>query len=246
MTIRQHIPNLFTLGNLVCGSIAIIHVLQFGFDTWAVLLIFVAGILDVFDGAVARALGVSNPIGKQLDSLADVVSFGLAPSVIAFSMLEVQLPTELQWLKYLALLNVVCAALRLARFNISTDQSSDFSGMPSPANGIFWGSIAAVAWEMSVRSGMNISIPSYSFIIVLLLISSLLMVAPVRMFSFKFKKGGFAQNKIPFIFIGTVLFVPFVTWFLFHSVLLCVPIGILWYTLLSVIYHFSLNGNQAA
>ncbi len=239
MSIRKHIPNLFTIGNLACGAVAIIHVLQFGYDTWAVLLIFVAGILDVFDGAVARALGVSNPIGKELDSLADVISFGLAPSIIVFSMLESMLPTPWQWVKYLALINVICAAIRLARFNISTTQTTDFSGMPSPANGIFWASIAATAWEMSTRSHELITLPNTRMLLLLLVATSLLMLAPMRMFAFKFKPGGFATNKIPFVFLATVVFFPFITWWLFQSFFLCITVGFLWYIALSVIYHFT-------
>lgn len=254
MNIRPHIPNLFTIGNLVCGSLAVILIAQEGFIHWAVLLIGLAGIFDVFDGAVARALGVSSPIGRELDSLADVISFGLAPSVMVYSMMDEMLPEDLNFLKYIAFLNVICAAIRLAKFNISTDQTSDFSGMPSPANGIFWASIGAWFWEQlelqpMLTHGWNISlgISNEVFLISVFLffLSSFLMVSKIRMFSFKFKKGGFASNKIPFIFIGTVLLFPLITWFGFHSFFLCVPLGILWYIALSFVYHFSLKRSAA-
>ncbi|MFM9984475.1 MAG: CDP-alcohol phosphatidyltransferase family protein [Flavobacteriales bacterium] len=258
MNIRPHIPNLFTIGNLVCGSLAVILIAQEGFIHWAVLLIGLAGILDVFDGAVARALGVSSPIGRELDSLADVISFGLAPSVMVYSMMETLLPSQFEFLKYIAFLNVVCAAIRLAKFNISTDQTTDFSGMPSPANGIFWASIGAYFWEIlelqtSQIPGWHITYFTVTkftpFVLlglaILFVLTSLLMVSKIRMFSFKFKKGGFATNKIPFIFIGTVLLFPFITWFGFHSFFLCVPLGILWYIVLSFVYHFNLKKEVA-
>ncbi len=254
MNIRPHIPNLFTIGNLVCGSLAVILIAQEGFVHWAVLLIGLAGIFDVFDGAVARALGVSSPIGRELDSLADVISFGLFPSVMVYSMMNEMLPSEMNFLKYLAFLNVICAAIRLARFNISTDQTKDFSGMPSPANGIFWASIGAFFWEQFImrlngQSTLLIWARYIPYILgvlgILFFLTSFLMVSKIRMFSFKFKKGGFATNKIPFIFIGTVLLFPFITWFGFHSFFLCVPLGILWYIVLSFVYHVNLKKEVA-
>lgn len=254
MNIRPHIPNLFTIGNLVCGSLAVILIAQEGFVHWGVLLIGLAGIFDVFDGAVARALGVSSPIGRELDSLADVISFGLFPSVMVYTMMGELLPAEISFLKYFAFLNVVCAAIRLAKFNISTDQTTDFSGMPSPANGIFWASVGAFFWEQFImrvngQFTVFIRVSYFPYILgtlsFLFFLTSFLMVSKIRMFSFKFKKGGFAANKIPFIFIGTVLLFPIITWFGFHSFFLCVPLGILWYITLSLVYHFSLKKSVA-
>lgn len=239
MNIKKHIPNLFTLGNLVCGSLAIVMALQSNnFEFWP-LLIFIAALLDLFDGAVARAMGVSGELGKQLDSLADVISFGLAPSVIAFKMLELELPSSLDNLKYIAFISVICAALRLAKFNISTDQTTDFSGMPSPPNGIFWASVAMVYELTSTGEIQNFTF-SWSIILFLTLIVSLLMVSPVRMFSFKMK-GGLLNNKLQLFFLCTVLLAGILSFVLFSTLIPAIPMGIGLYILFSVYYHLSLK-----
>lgn len=241
--LRSQIPNLFTLGNLICGSLAILHILQDGVISPWVLLIGLAGVLDVFDGAVARALGVSGPLGKELDSLADVISFGLAPTFIIYTLLSQNLPEPVSYLKYIAFLNVAMAAMRLANFNIATDQSKDFSGMPSPANGIFWGSVAMVLYEWAKHFAVTREViwkldqgAFVAIVIALTIFTSLIMVLPIRMFSFKFQPGGFSANRIPFIYIATMLLFPLFTWFVLHSFFLAVPLGILWYITLSLFY----------
>lgn len=239
MKIKAIIPNLFTLGNLLCGSYVALDVARNGHVNSAVILLFVAGLLDLLDGAVARALKVSGEMGKQLDSLADVVSFGLAPSVIVFSMLEVSLPYNLQWMKYLAFLNVACAAWRLAKFNISSDQTTDFTGMPSPANGLFWASIALLLWNMDSAAAMVPSSSAMVYTLVLLLLTSYLMVSPIKMFSFKFKPGGFQANKFPFLFIGMIVALPIILLLSGRTFLMAIPTAILLYMAMSFAYHFS-------
>lgn len=239
VNISRHIPNLFTAGNLICGSLAIVFALRNdGFEFWP-YLIFLAAFLDLFDGALARKLNVSGDLGKQLDSLADVISFGLAPSVIIFKLFENSLEQYPDWLKYIAFLNVLCAALRLARFNISTDQTTDFKGMPSPSNGIFW---AAFALVFDVCS----SYPQLAFcfgfpaIMLLSVLTSWLMISPIRMFSFKMK-GGIKENKILLFFFMVIATLTILSLVVFSSVIPAVVSSILVYILFSLYYHFSLK-----
>jgi CDP-diacylglycerol---serine O-phosphatidyltransferase len=238
--IKKHIPNLLTLGNLISGSLAVILISQNSYDSSFAILIFLAGIFDVFDGAIARALKVSDDLGKQLDSLADVISFGLAPSVIIYSALEMHLPFQMQWIKYFAFLNVACAAIRLGRFNIATDQSTDFSGMPSPANGLFWASVSVMMFQTDHIVLFTENSP-YLFpcmVLLFLAITSWLMISPVRMFSFKFKPGGFNANRIPFIYIGAILIIA-VVGLLQQNFYTAIPVALVLYMVTSFIYHFT-------
>lgn len=257
MPFKKHIPNALTLANLICGSIAIVNLAEGGEPIISGWLIFAAAFFDLLDGAVARALGVSGDLGKQLDSLADVISFGLAPSVIAYHFLSLHLPGNLSMIKYLVFMNVAAAAIRLARFNISTDQKHDFSGMPSPANGIFWASILLTFhWYIEhqvMNAGINVGstyfvmwngYQNFMYVILLLiLLSSWLMVSPIRMFSFKFQKGGFSNNQIPFIFIGLVVITTIFFLAAYQSIIPAIPICMLLYIVLSFVYHFT---NQRA
>jgi len=235
---KRHIPNLFTLGNLLCGSVAVVMALQSNHFVFWPLLIFTAALLDLFDGAVARALGVSGDFGKQLDSLADVISFGLAPSVIAYIMLEIELPVELASIKYIAFLNVMCAALRLAKFNISTNQTTDFHGMPSPPNGILWASLAMV-YQLGSTGHLGNFDFTWSIVLPLVLLSSWLMVSPIRMFSFKMK-GGFLNNKLQLFFLCALVFTGIVSLVQYSSLIPAIPMGIGVYLLFSVVYHIRL------
>jgi CDP-diacylglycerol--serine O-phosphatidyltransferase len=171
----RHLPNLLTLANLFCGCLAIVCVLNaqpfltyntatgnpstewtwvFGVQEMALggLFIFLAGLFDLFDGWVARALKVFSPIGKDLDSLADVVSFGVAPSMILYKMLwdvTLSVPGNPDVSKFLlapAFLIACFSALRLARFNVAPATREEFTGMPTPAVGIFVASLALVYW----------------------------------------------------------------------------------------------------
>jgi CDP-diacylglycerol--serine O-phosphatidyltransferase len=246
MNWKTFVPNLFTLGNLVCGSVAVLHI-AVGFDTTpAVYLIFLAAVLDLFDGAVARALGTSGELGKQLDSLADVVSFGVAPSVIIFKMIESSPEADTSYLKYLAFINAACAALRLARFNISTDQTHDFRGMPSPANGIFWASLlAALFWyngQLDTTKAIHIVMP-LSLTLTLLFITSLMMISPLRMFSFKFKPGGISNNLFPIFFLSFSLIVAIGLTALYDAWPLVLPLCIILYMVISIAYHFSIHND---
>lgn len=240
MNLRSHIPNLLTIANLICGSIAVIFVSQYFDETPAIFLVFLAAFFDLLDGAVARALKISGELGKQLDSLADVISFGLLPTVVIYKMLEIALPENILHLKYLAFLNVACAALRLAKFNISTDQSHHFIGMPSPANGIFWASVLSIySWAnlCDVDGFAHHAQPPLSFTLTLLFVTSLLMVSKVKMFSFKLQPGGYRTNTIAYIYFGIIIVIALISFFALNNVLIAIPMCIIAYIFLSLIYH---------
>ncbi len=240
MNLRSHIPNLLTIANLVCGSIAVIFVSQHFDETAAIFLIFLAAFFDLLDGAAARALKISSELGKQLDSLADVVSFGLLPTVVIYKMLEIALPENINYLKYLAFLNVACAALRLAKFNISTDQTHDFIGMPSPANGIFWASVLSIYSWANLGDGVGFAhqaLPPLSFTLTMLFITSLLLVSKVKMFSFKLKPGGYQANTIPFLYFGLIIVIAMICLFAWSNILIAIPMCIIAYIILSLVYH---------
>jgi CDP-diacylglycerol--serine O-phosphatidyltransferase len=236
MKVLRLLPNALTLANLACGAVASYHIANSFDDTLAVYLIFIAAIFDLFDGAAARKLGVNGDMGRELDSLADVVSFGLAPSLIIFNMLEQSLDASLQPLKYIAFTNVLAAAYRLARFNVSESSGKTFNGMPSPANGIFWASMLAII----VESNHPAMLPTdqwvwpANIVITFLVITTLLMISQVEMFSFKFKPGGIAANKTQtaFAIIGAILSIS--VYALFENWLFIIPLLILLYIVTSV------------
>lgn len=202
--IRNNIPNAITSLNLLAGCLAIVASFSPDLSLWglesyqvAALLIGMAAVFDFFDGFAARLLHAVSAIGKELDSLADLVSFGLAPAMMLFNALDAADP----W-RWVALMIPVAGALRLARFNIDENQSTTFTGLPIPANAIFW--IGFVAWMHSF-----VMLPGYAVAPIVVLLSYL-MVSPIRMFSLKFKNCSFADNVLRYaIVLGAVLFVAF-------------------------------------
>jgi len=146
---KKHIPNILTILNLICGLISITQVLQYHL-IWAALFIFIAAVFDYLDGTAARLLKAWSELGKQLDSLADLVSFGVAPGLIIFQLLSNRCSNGCNILErwnvipFLALLIPVCSALRLAKFNIDLRQEVNFIGLPTPANAIFFASIPMI------------------------------------------------------------------------------------------------------
>ena len=143
--IKRHIPNSITCCNLICGCIAVGSA-YYGQYHYAVAMIVLGAVFDFFDGMAARALGVSSPIGKELDSLADVVTFGVAPSAILFHLFhevhypELPVPVK-DILPFTAFLMAAFSALRLAKFNLDERQHFGFIGLPTPANALFWSSL---------------------------------------------------------------------------------------------------------
>ena len=181
---KKHIPNLLTCGNLLAGSLAVIFTLYHHRADIAMALIVLAAIFDFFDGLVARALGVSSPIGKDLDSLADVVSFGLAPATLVWYTLQ-GLGITSVW-SYGVFLLVAFAALRLAKFNNDTRQSTSFLGLPVPSNALFFlgytSSLPMVVFLLGSVGALVVTL-------VLTLLFGSLMLGELPMFSFKLTKA---------------------------------------------------------
>jgi CDP-diacylglycerol--serine O-phosphatidyltransferase len=228
--IKNNVPNTITCMNLLSGTLAVVAAFHC-FEQWwwglqgyqvAFILIGAAALFDFLDGFAARLLHAVSPLGKELDSLCDLVSFGLAPAAILFNML---------WqahggspVAYVAVLLPVFGALRLAKFNISTDQATTFSGLPIPANAIFWIGFT----DFYAVHGTNIS----QWIVVALVIAfSLLMVCPLRMFSLKMHNVTLKDNWNQLLLVvGFIAFViiaglPGLAWgILFYIVLsICTP-----------------------
>lgn len=199
MNIKKHIPNTITCCNLVSGCIATSYAFG-GSPKMALLWIIIGAVFDFFDGMSARLLHVSSPIGKELDSLADDVTFGVAPATIVFSELAVlEYPGFLQpfcqYIPYLAFLIAAFSALRLAKFNLDERQTTSFIGMPTPANALFWGSLV-------VLNPFWLEGYSWSWLVILALvvITSLLLVCELPMFALKFKQWSFKENEVKYIF----------------------------------------------
>ena len=189
MNIKKHIPNMLTVGNLLSGSLAIVFTLHSGRPEVAMWLIVLAAVFDFFDGMVARLLGVSSPIGKDLDSLADVVSFGLAPAVLAFHALDGLEAGN--YLAYGVFIIPAFAALRLAKFNNDTRQTTSFRGLPVPSNALFWLGATSAIPSLGELAGTSATLVVY---LVLALVLSLLMVGELPMFSFKLSKAPLSEK----------------------------------------------------
>lgn len=208
MNIRKHIPNTITCLSLVSGCIAIVVALQ-GNLLWAAIWIIIAAVFDFMDGFAARLLKAYSPMGKELDSLSDMVSFGVAPGMIVFWMLG-QAGQSLgemgQYVPYLAFVIPAFSGLRLAKFNIDERQTTSFIGMPVPAHALFW---ASAGYSLAPLSQAN----PVLFIVVTLVVAvimSLLLVSEIPMFSLKIKSVGWRGNERRYILVVcAVLFVAF-------------------------------------
>ena len=198
---KKHIPNFITSMNLFSGCIAIVMAFEGAF-IWVVFWVIAAAIFDFFDGMSARLLNAYSKIGKELDSLADVVSFGVAPAVAVFIMLRsysvyVEPLSSIQYyIPYLAFIIPVFSALRLAKFNIDERQTSSFIGLPTPANALFWISYVYGVHETAKSNNVILYLT-----LVLILGLSLLMVSEIPMFSFKLTNIRVKGNEKPLILI---------------------------------------------
>jgi CDP-diacylglycerol--serine O-phosphatidyltransferase len=239
----KHIPNLFTLLNLVFGCLAIIVILQSGIGLitteegvqmmnmpeqifLASLFIALAAVVDFFDGFVARLMKASSDMGKQLDSLADVVSFGVAPALIVYQFLRLSVAREengldasFGWLLP-ALLLPCAAAWRLARFNIDETQTYHFKGVPVPAVGLLVASFPLIFWHSSTDTVTGIFLNKWIWYAVVVLLSWL-MVSGMPVMSLKFKDYSFKNNmsKWLLVFLAIVLVVVFKWTARLHSVI---------------------------
>ena len=192
--LKKHIPNTITCCNLISGCIATYFAFLSDFEM-ALLFIIIGAVFDFFDGMSARLLGVSSPIGKELDSLADDITFGFAPSAIVFSYLKTQ-ELPLPYLEYTVFLMAAFSALRLAKFNLDERQATGFIGLPTPANALFWGSaIVGLQQHCIYYDWLNPSILGCVYC------SCYLLIAEIPMFALKFKHWGWKGNEIKYIFV---------------------------------------------
>lgn len=247
MRIKKHIPNTITSLNLLSGCISILLSFE-GYMLAAVYLIFLAAIFDFLDGMSARLLNVYSLLGKELDSLADIVSFGVAPAFIVFQMMKISLfgSEDIPLLEFVSAWKViflllpflisVLSAIRLAKFNLDERQTDSFIGLPTPANALFFVSLYIVTITTDHSFIISLIYNKY-FLSILIIIFSLLLVSEFPMFSLKLKNLSYADNKIRYLFIGlsAILLI------LLHSI--AVPVIIILYLILSAINNwiFKLN-----
>lgn len=229
---KKHIPNTLTLCNLICGCIAAYIALQ-PEPQYATAFYFIIGgaVFDFFDGFAARLLHVSSPLGKELDSLADDITFGMAPAAIVFAMLQQTVPAivpEGHWaataLPFAAFLIAAFSALRLAKFNLDERQATSFIGLPTPANALFWGALATAAHTHIATT------PWAAWALLAgVVASSLILVAEVPMFALKFKHFGWKGNALryTFLIVSAALIISFG--------LVAVALAVVLYVLLSLL-----------
>ena len=248
----KHIPNLFTLLNLVFGCLAIIFILQNGEQivllgpdgasnvnlpekiTWGSYCIFAAAIIDFLDGFLARLFKATSEMGKQLDSLSDVVSFGVAPAMILYQLLRIGfaqqengLDTSIVWLLP-ALLIPVAGAWRLARFNIDRQQSYYFRGLPIPAAGLFIASLPLIIWYPGSAFGLQGYLINQWVLFAIIVFLSWLMVSTLPLFSLKFTDFSLQNNLSKYLLIGlAIIALVFLKW-------LALPVIIILYVILSL------------
>lgn len=245
--IKNNIPNFITLLNLLSGCFAILAV--FKSDLYiASYLVFISAFFDYTDGLAAKLLNAKSEIGKELDSLADIVSFGVVPALIAFQLLsknsnECPLFIGYHGLIYFPLIIVLFSAIRLAKFNIDNRQTISFLGIPTPANAIFWASIPLIinyadyhntTFIDHLHHSASVFFQNPHTLILLSLIMSILLVVEIPLFSLKFKNMKWSDNKIRYIFILLSIILCFV----FH--LTSIPVIILLYILSSLIHQYLL------
>ncbi|QHT67596.1 CDP-diacylglycerol--serine O-phosphatidyltransferase [Rhodocytophaga rosea] len=227
---KKHIPNALTCGNLFCGCVGIVAALNNELML-AAYLTGIAAVLDFFDGFVARWLKAYSSIGKELDSLADCVTFGVLPGMIIFSLLRKSMGGEEYGLfefvvvPYIAFVISIFSALRLAKFNVDTRQTSSFIGVPTPANAMLIASFPLILWQYPASSEIILNL---YFLIGLTLVMSYLLVAEIPLFALKFDNYSFAANRTKYIFLILSLILIFALQFI------AIPFIILLYIVLSL------------
>ncbi len=203
MSIKQHIPNAITCGNLVSGCMSILFI-ACGMPVKAALMIFVAGLFDFFDGFAARQLHAKSPIGADLDSLADVVSSGVAPGFIMYWLMlrAADLPhvvwLDIHILPCLAFLLPVFSAIRLAKFNVDDTQKTSFRGLPAPGMATF---VASLPLALCQVGHLTDGVLGYWACLGITLVFSFMMVSRLRFFSFKMKSARWKGNEVRWIFL---------------------------------------------
>ena len=234
---KKHIPNILTLLNLFCGSIAVILAVNNNFVASA-LFVFLGIFFDFFDGFAARKLNVSSELGLQLDSLADMVTSGLVPGIVMFKLLELTISDwtitgmtndySVPWLPSLGLLITLASAYRLAVFNLDDEQQAYFKGLPTPANALLILSLPLIL-EFQNSDSINSVILNKWFLIGLTLVSSYILNSGIKLFALKFKTFNFKDNSTRYIFM--ILCVVLLVVLKFAAI----PVIILLYILMSVL-----------
>lgn len=279
MSLKKHIPNAITCGNLLCGCLAIIQTFQ-GNLVWAAYLVGIAVVLDFFDGFAARALNVTSPIGKDLDSLADLVTFGVVPGLIMYHLIQMSLTDMIAtdgmkqgWLiypssvtdelikndrrlsipesiKYVALIIPVFSAIRLAKFNNDTRQSTSFIGLPTPANALLICSLPLILWlhfDYFYLAQDNRVLPLVLLqhhqeivggiilepirLAILAVVMAILLVVELPLFALKFKTFAWKSNELKYIFI--ILSIGLLIAFK----VIAIPLIIILYLILSLVFY---------
>ncbi|MES2140372.1 MAG: CDP-alcohol phosphatidyltransferase family protein [Bacteroidota bacterium] len=249
MNIKKNIPNAITCGNLFCGCLAVVCAFN-GNLLWTAYLVGIAGILDFLDGFIARLLHVHSEIGKQLDSLADMVTFGLVPGVVMFIFLSKAAAiyagssgsnmVVVSYLPLFAFLITIFSAIRLAKFNIDTRQTNSFIGVPTPANALLICSLPLIQFFQPTVGNFSLIpiLENVWFLLVLTILMSYLLVAELPLFALKFKNFGWADNKIRYSF----LIASVVMLLLFQFI--AIPFIIFLYVILSVINTVFISSNS--
>tara|TARA_R110001632_G_scaffold28927_2_gene77017 strand:+ start:41403 stop:42164 length:762 start_codon:yes stop_codon:yes gene_type:complete len=251
MNIKKHIPNLFTLGNLFCGTVATMYAVLSQFEMTA-LFVILGIVFDFFDGFLARILKVSGELGKQLDSLADMVTSGVVPGIVMFYMIRMVVMIDIGdidyvitfgrvdfntgYLPYLGLLLTLAACYRLAKFNIDTRQSESFIGLPTPAMSLFVISLPLIQMNTDIEFVKEMISNNY-FLIAITLLLSYLMNAELPLFSLKFKNYGIKDNVFKYLLILLSVIL------LITVQYLAIPIIIVVYVILSVIDNINIKKN---
>lgn len=211
---RRHIPNLLTLLNLACGTVAIVLTLE-GQWQWAVYLVLAASVLDFLDGFAARMLKAYSETGKQLDSLADMVTFGVLPGVFILAIFKSLLRNGapgastlhplLQWIILFSVLLVpLLSAVRLARFNVTVPGTPFFRGLPTPAHTLFW---TGLFWQF-MQDGLLFGTPlNIFFMWAIMLIMAFYLIMPVPMYTLKFEHFRIRGNLIRYLILAAALLI---------------------------------------
>jgi len=224
---KKYIPNLCTSLNLFSGCVACVMAFE-GAYLWVVVWVIAGGFFDFCDGFFARMLKAYSPLGKELDSLADLVSFGVAPAIAVFTYLRTSsallthIDTLNSYLPYIAFLLVVFSALRLAKFNLDTRQTSSFIGLATPANAFFW-----ISYIYTVSRVTSSVFPMLT--IALVIIFSFLMIAEIPMFSLKIKNIGLKGNELRYLLIVFIIMA------VIFAGISGIAAGMLFYIILSVL-----------
>ncbi len=227
MSIKKGIPNAITCCNLLCGCLAVLYSFEFKFNT-AFLFIIGGAVFDFLDGLSARVLKAYSAIGKELDSLADIITFGVAPAFLAYNFFlyisNFESVIFCKPFRFIPFILVVFSALRLAKFNIDNNQSENFIGLATPACSLLISSLV-VGFNYIIDIDLTYILYLKWLMLALILLLSFLLVSNIPMFSLKLKSTSFKENKVRYIFCGIVLL----------EIMLCLIIKLHYSHLISII-----------